>query len=52
MCGFPDKVIVVSVGEYVIVAFGHTDIIDTFKTKCLAADTSAKLLVEAPAMPE
>ncbi len=51
MCGFPDKVIVVSVGEYVIVAFGHTDIIDTLKTKCLAADTSAKLLVEAPAMP-
>ena len=52
MCGFPDKVIVVSVGEYVIVAFGHTEIIDTFKTKCLAVDTSAKLLVEASAMPE
>ena len=47
MCGFPDKVMVVSVGEYIIVGFGNADLIDTFKTKCLAADTSAKLLIDA-----
>ena len=47
MCGFPDKVMVVSVGEYIIVGFGKADLIDTFKTKCLAADTNAKLLIDA-----
>lgn len=47
MCGFPDKVMVVSVGEYIIVGFGNADLIDTFKTKCLAADTNAKLLIDA-----
>ena len=47
MCGFPDKVMVVSVGEYIIVGFGKADPIDTFKTKCLAADTNAKLLIDA-----
>ncbi len=49
MCGFPDKVIVVSVGEYVIVAFGKSDLIDTFKAKCLEADSGARALVDAPA---
>lgn len=46
MCGFPDRVMVVSVGEYIIVAFGDEELISTFKTKCLAADTSAKLLID------
>ena len=46
MCGFPDSVIVVSVGEYIIVALGDEELISTFKTKCLAADTSAKLLID------
>lgn len=49
MCGFPDKVIVVSVGEYVVVAFGKEDLIDTFKAKCLEADSTARILIDAPA---
>lgn len=46
MCGFPERVLVISVDEYVIVAFGFAELTDTFKTKCLAADTSAKLLID------
>ena len=46
MCGFPERVVVLSVGEYVAVAFGHEDLISTFKTKCLAVDSSAKLLID------
>lgn len=46
LCGFPDRVIVVSVGEYVIVAFGYEDLIDTFKAKCLEADSGARILVD------
>lgn len=51
MCGFPDTVIVISVGDYVIMAYGNADIIENVKTACLAADSSAKLLIEAPALP-
>ena len=32
MCGFPDKLIVAVVGEYVVSAFGAEDLIDTFMT--------------------
>lgn len=51
MCGFPDTVIVISVDDYVIMAYGNADIIENVKTACLAADSSAKLLIEAPALP-
>lgn len=34
MCGFPDKLIIVNVGdEYVVTAFGATDIVDNFEAK-------------------
>lgn len=46
MCGFPERVLVISVDEYVIVAFGFAELTDTFKAKCLAVDTSAKLLID------
>ena len=46
MCGFPDRVVVVSIDEYVIVAFGRDDLINKFKAKCLAVDSSAKLLID------
>ena len=46
MCGFPERVVVVSIDEYVIVACGHDDLINKFKAKCLAVDSSAKLLID------
>lgn len=46
MCGFPDKLIVITVGDYVVSAFGNGEIIDTFKTKALAAYESAELVYE------
>ena len=51
MCGFPDTVIVISVGDYVIMAYGSANIIENIKNASLAADSSAKLLIEAPALP-
>ena len=37
MCGFPDTLIIVSVGdEYVVSAFGAADVIETFKTNLSA----------------
>ena len=48
MCGFPDKLIVITVGDYVISAFGNEELIDTFKTKTMDAYESAELVYEEP----
>ncbi len=50
MCGFPDKLIVITVGDYVISAFGNEELIDTFKARALAAYESAELVYEEPIM--
>jgi len=47
MCGFPDTLIVVSVGEdYVVSAFGNAEIIETFKTKLQAQYEASEVLYE------
>ncbi len=48
MCGFPDKLIVITVGDYVVSAFGNEELIDNFKNKTIAAYESAKLVYEEP----
>ncbi len=37
MCGFPEKLLIVSIDNYVVVSFGAADISENFKTKLLAA---------------
>lgn len=47
MCGFPETLIIVSLGDnYVVSAFGNGDIIETFKTKLSAVYTDATVLYE------
>lgn len=46
MCGFPDKLVIVKVDQYIISFFGENEIIDTFKTKLTAAYTSAEIIFE------
>jgi len=48
VCGFPEKLIIVSVGsDYVVTAFGNAQTIETFKTNLLAAfDGNSALLYE------
>lgn len=48
MCGFPDKLIVITVGDYVISAFGNEELIDTFKTRATSAYEAAELVYEEP----
>lgn len=52
MCGFPDKVVVVSVDDYLILAYGHEGNIDNLVAACTAVDAQASVLVDAPAMVE
>ena len=46
MCGFPDKLVVITVDDYVISAFGNEELINTFKTKLTAVYKSAALAYE------
>lgn len=47
MCGFPDTVVVLNLGGYVLTAYGKEAPIQSFKTA--AQSLGAQLLVEAPA---
>ena len=47
MCGFPDTLIIVTVGDdYVVSAFGNAEIIETFKTKLQDSYDVAEVLYE------
>lgn len=50
MCGFPDKVVVISVDDYVIMAYGYEDIINDLVDACSAVAPGARVLVDAPAV--
>lgn len=47
MCGFPDTMLVLRQGSFLITAYGADDLIQDFKNSALAL--GAELLVEAPA---
>ncbi len=46
MCGFPDKLVIMEIGGYVVSAFGNEELIDTFKDKTTAAYPEAELVCE------
>ena len=48
MCGFPDKLIVASVGDYMVSAFGNGELIDAFAKRLGEAYPTAKILVNEP----
>lgn len=52
MCGFPDKVVVISVGDYVVMAYGSEDNINNLVAACTAVEAQSEVLVEAPAVLE
>lgn len=46
MCGFPEKLIIVSVDNYVVSAFGNGELIENFKNKITGVYENASLLYE------
>ena len=45
MCGFPDTLLIVSIGdEYVVSAFGNAEIMETFETKLTAQYDAAEVM--------
>ena len=50
MCGAPEKLVIITVGDYVVSFFGHEVFVDTFQTKLLSAYASAKTVCEESLM--
>lgn len=50
MCGFPDKVVVISVGDYVVMAYGLEQNINALVAACSAVEAQSQVLVDAPAV--
>jgi len=46
MCGMPEKMVVISAGDYIITAFGLADLIETFKAEVSEAYDVAEVLFE------
>ena len=48
LCGFPEKLVIVTVDNYVISFFGEGTFIDTFKTNLTAAYSQAQVVCDEP----
>lgn len=48
MCGFPDKLVIILVDDYVISVFGNEELVDSFKTKTLAAFETGTVAYDEP----
>ena len=48
LCGFPEKLVILTVGDYIVSVFGAAELTDTFTAKLSAEYSSAKQLFNAP----
>ncbi len=46
MCGFPETLLIIAAGDYVVSVFGNDELIQTFKAQFTAAYASAEVLTE------
>ena len=46
MCGMPDTLIIVTIGDYVVSAFGNGEVIEYFKTAVTTVFANATVAVE------
>ena len=48
MCGFPDKVVVLTMGQFVVSVYGAEDLVDTFRDKLQNCFSSAAVVYDEP----
>ncbi len=48
LCGFPEKLAILTVGDYIVSVFGAAELTDTFTAKLSAGYSSAKQLFNVP----
>ena len=46
MCGFPDKLVIISVDDYLVSVFGDEELVNTFKDKLTQTYENAKVISE------
>ena len=46
MCGFPDKLVVISLDDYLVSVFGNEELVNTFKDKLTQTYENAKVISE------
>ena len=46
VCGFPDKLVIITVDQYIVSFFGEASIVETFKTTLTATYSSASIAYE------
>ena len=50
MCGFPDKLVIASVGSYIVEVFGAEDLVNTFRDKLTACYEGVTIITDEPIM--
>ena len=48
MCGIPDKLVIATVGDYIVSVYGNEELVDTFAAKLAAAYPNAKTVSDEP----
>ena len=48
LCGFPEKLVILTVGDYIVSVFGARELTDTFTAKLSAEYSSTKQLFDVP----
>ena len=48
LCGFPEKLVILTVGDYIVSVFGAGELTDTFAAKLSAEYSSTKQLFDVP----
>lgn len=48
MCGFPDKLVVLTMGQFVVSVYGAEDLVDTFRDKLQNCFSSAAVVCDEP----
>ena len=48
MCGFPDKLVVLTMGQFVVSVYGAEDLVDTFRDKLQNCFSSAAVVYDEP----
>lgn len=46
MCGFPDKIVVATMGQYVVSVYGNEDLVNTFRDKLLSSYSSMTVVYD------
>ncbi len=46
MCGFPDKMVIATSGSLIVSVYGNEDLVNTFRDKLLAADSSFSVVYD------